>query len=120
MTYLTLMTDCGRMTSLLAGMCHDCIRLPVILTKSKSLDLIPVPWGITGAWREFEKAASAAPNLDALLQSHSEYLTTLLRKSLLDERCEGLRVVLTGLVGNAIALRGLVGRFADQVGQRLE
>ncbi|MEW5305464.1 MAG: hypothetical protein WDW36_008001 [Sanguina aurantia] len=68
-----------------------------------------------GAWREFEKAASAAPNLDALLQSHSEYLTTLLRKSLLDERCEGLRVVLTGLVGNAIALRGLVGRFADQV-----
>ena len=67
------------------------------------------------AWREFNQQATTATDLDQLIESHDSYLSTLLRKALLDDSTEGLRVILKDILENMIALRGQVRKFSETV-----
>ncbi|GAX86220.1 hypothetical protein CEUSTIGMA_g13633.t1 [Chlamydomonas eustigma] len=70
---------------------------------------------LEAAWQEFQHQASSAADMDELIFAHEKYLSTLVRKALLGEQTEGLRVTLKELLENMLTLRGQVRKLSDVI-----
>mmetsp|Transcript_8944 Transcript_8944/g.19114 ORF Transcript_8944/g.19114 Transcript_8944/m.19114 type:complete len:880 (+) Transcript_8944:124-2763(+) len=70
---------------------------------------------LEAAWRDFNKRAASAADLDQLIAAHDEYLSTVLRKALLEEGGDALRVTLNELLDNMLTVHGVVQRFNEVV-----